>query len=74
MVKRSQVTSGHVTLPVDPESPLEGEIYMENGGHNYKFSNQTGRLSSPHRTPFVHYHEAVAEVLVRDSELVQIYF
>ena len=47
---------------------------MENGGHNYKFSNQTGRLSSPHRTPFMHYHEAVAEVLVRDSELVHIYF
>ena len=47
---------------------------MENGGHNYKFSNQTGRLSSPHRTPFVQFHQAVAEVFVRDSERAQIYF
>ena len=42
---------------------------MENGGHNYKFSNRTGHLSSPHLTPLMHYQHAVDEVLVRYFEL-----
>ena len=56
---RSRKKWTHFTQPNDlflPESPIEGDIYMENGGDNFKFSNRTGHLSK--RTPFVHPNHA----------------